>query len=169
MRNITKTIGLAGLAAAMVTHSANAESFSRSASVQLFEPITLSGTDMDFGRVTKPASGTETVILDNNNNRSGTATLLPGGTAASANYLISGNTNETISIDVYDNGGDAGLALSSFTVIYDAQPMFTDSGAGLPGPGAGTNMSVGATLTIDSANVGEGLLARNYNVDINYE
>ncbi len=170
MNNFSLKAGL-GLAflGAMFATGANAVSVSNNAAVTIVTPLIVTpANDMNFGKVVKPASGSQTVILSTAGVRSGTATLASGITSAAGTVSITGAATETVSITVADTTAVTGLTLSDFT--SDAFGGQTLSGGTLTGAtltGSAQTLTLGATLNVSSA-VTTGLKTPTYTVDVNY-
>ena len=128
MRNKLKQIKLnkvvslmAFLGVSALSFNASAASVTGQASVNVVEPIDISvgGSQMSFGSVVRPSTGTETVIVSDEGDLSGTATRL-GGFGSEGSFDISGAPG-VVDINITDDANIQGLTLSDFTGTFDGQ------------------------------------------------
>jgi hypothetical protein len=170
MNKLLTTAAFAAGSLAIVS-SANALVSSRQASVTIVEPLTFTVvSDLAFGKIQKPTTGTQTAVMTSAGALSGTATSL-GGTTTGASYTIKGDATQTIGITVADDTTDgvAGVSLGSFTTSYN-NATFTNGATGLAAPTTtGKSLVFGATLTIDSTTVTAGVKTPAYNVTVVYQ
>lgn len=147
---------------------ANADIFSRSGSVQIVEPLALSaGTNLAFGKVQKPATGSQTVIITSAGVVSGTATLV-GGTTTAGSYTLTGDPTATVGITIADTTAVSGLTLTAFTPTYGGT-AFTNGATGLAAPtSTGKALAIGATLNVAST-VTSGAKTLGYNITVVYQ
>lgn len=154
---------------------ANAYTFSgKVGKVKIVTPITLTGSDMDFGTVEKPTTANGSVTLDTAGATTTVDTTVVGGTPAAGDYLIKG-AGDTIAITVEAASADVGLGLEDFSLKYGTASPVTGTGNStiltgqLDPTAAGTVLKVGATLTIDGTTVGDGDQEATYNIAVVYE
>ena len=113
---LATVFGVASVAAL----SANAYVFSKNATVKIVTPLTLSTTtDLNFATVEKPASGTQTVVVDTAGATTGSTATIVGGTPTAGVYAVTGDATNQISIAVAAGTAVAGLTLASFTMNYN--------------------------------------------------
>jgi hypothetical protein len=165
---MNKKTFLAGLAvSALAASSAMALSSTKQASVTLVAPLTLTGTDLNFGLVEKPGAGlTQTVIVDKDGGF-GTSTAIIANSAAIAagDYTIAADNGAQVAITIA--GGTAtGLTLGAFVMAYNSSPY--TSGTAVNAVSGGAALEVGATLTITDLVV-VGVNTVPYTITVNYQ
>lgn len=109
-------------------------------------------TQVQWGTLVEPTSGSETWTIDTSDGGSGTATQVAGPNL-SGDYLIKKGTgpNRTLFIDVTPGAPLPGLTIGSFTATCDGSTI-TLPASGQPSPGtAGKILTLGATITITTA------------------
>lgn len=114
-----------------------------------------SPTNLNFGTLQKPASGSRTFTVSTSGGTSGTGTLL-GGTPSNAQVTLrrTGSPAGTISLSISNiNTGSAALTLGSFTGLYGSTSIssFPRGALADPGTGGGTVLKIGATATYTSS------------------
>ncbi len=147
-----------------------AASINNQAKVELVQPIQITAhNDMNFGRIVKPETGSETVTIGYNNNLFGTAQIISDAGAKAGTATISGSPDDLVSITITDSTNVNGLALDNFTSSFNG---FTSTdGDGITEsaiiPAGGGDISIGARLTIDSS-APTGEVSPSYNIEVNY-
>lgn len=177
-----KIIGLTGLAFATTVLSASlanagavtgtfgtTESFvtNKTATVDVQVPaieLSASTSELDFGTVVKPSYGTSTFITvdtDGDVDAGSTASYVDADQTG-AEFTFTGGT-QLVSIAVEAGAPANGLSLTNFTGIYGSTNLTSGaslSQSGLTGPGTGTDLVIGATLTLNNTsgavNAGDG-------------
>ena len=112
-------------------------------------------TQLQFGMLARPASGSHNFTLNTSNGTSGTGVLL-SGTPLSGVYQVTRGAFGvgTITINVNNiNSGNPNLTLGSFTGNWGGTAIasFPQSGLTRPGGGPGTTLRLGATVTYNSS------------------
>ena len=110
-------------------------------------------TQLDYGAVVEPTSGSVTWTVDTNDVASGTATQFSGPTFSGEYVVTKGpGPNNPIDIDVTASGSPPpGITIGSFTATYQGSPITLPAFDLNPPTGQGSVLRVGATLTITSA------------------
>ncbi|GEM_PF-2163515 len=112
-------------------------------------------TQMDWGTVQIPASGSEYIsISPANSGISGTGTVLFGFPSRGVYSLKSSGEGETaITIDISNvSTGSSNLTIDNFTGIYSSYTINSFPSASLPLPStSGTNLYLGARETVNAA------------------
>lgn len=103
-------VAASAASAASLAHAQASANQSTTATVTIFRPITLTkNTDLSFGTVVRPASGSGTVTIsevDGSRSLTGSGALLstgPNAAAGRATYTVSGEGGQTFSISVPAN------------------------------------------------------------------
>lgn len=156
MRKYLTTLFLI-LAATFVSLSAYAATLSFSGSP----------TNLQFGTLQIPSSGSHTFTVSATGGTSGTGTLV-SGTPSNAQVRLkrTGRPAGTISIDIQNiNTGNPNLTLSAFTGRYGTTNIssFPVGGLSDPGTGSGTALKIGATATYNSS-ISSGALTPTFDV-----
>lgn len=126
-------------------------------------------TGLNFGVIEKPTS-TVTAIVSPAGAESGTATYIDTADVSQGVYSIAGSFLETVEISVTDLGNEAGFEFTDVRGNYGSTTN-GDLLAGITGqdaPGAGTNLSLGATLTVQNTVV-EGDYTPGFQIEVNYD
>lgn len=127
--------------------------------------------DIQFGKVQRPTDVPKTIIrpADASSVPSGTATRV-GDSTFPGLYIIEASDDSSFSVSVTDTGGEAGLTLSDFDLLYsgvDIGEVTAPNGGTLPYDESAV-LLVGATLTIDPS-VTAGNKTPTYAVEVNYQ
>jgi hypothetical protein len=157
-------IGVSGTAFAQET-----DTETTTASTRIIQAISIQpGTQLQFGRIVKPASGNSVVTVTTGGSRSvtsGTAALA-GGTVSAATYTVTGEGNQNFSITVPASvtlNRTGGGSLSA-TLTSSAASGTLSGSLGSPGT---FDFSIGGALTIaDSTASGD--YSGNFNVTVAY-
>lgn len=124
-------------------------------------------TQLAFGALQKPSSGSQTFTVTRTGSTSGTGTKLYGTTAAGSYTITRGSLpSGTITIDIQNaSTGSAAVTLGSFTGKWANTNIasFPKSGLSRPNRGTGTVLLLGATLTYTSA-VSTGSLSPTFDI-----
>lgn len=153
-----------------------ATSASSLASIKLLIPLSIvSVSDLQFGRIAAPESGSVTLIKNSSGAiTGGTAAYLGGGWEPPGVFYISGDSDQTINITLADIGtGEPGLRLSNLEGGYQgSEPFFNTNSSPLSSPPSGSyaKLEIGGTLTIDSdaLTTNFGVVSRNFLVTVEY-
>jgi hypothetical protein len=172
MLNRDVKIALATTALFTIAYAANeakAASLTVGGDIQVRDALAIAETTgLNFGQIETPSSQV-TAIVSTAGSTSGTANFLDTTNAAAGVYSISGSALETIDISVSDSGNVTGMAFTAVSGNYDS----TTGGDMLAGitaqaaPGTGTNLTLGATLTIEDT-VTEGNYSPELQIDVTY-
>jgi hypothetical protein len=112
-------------------------------------------TQLQFGQLAKPASGSHNFTLNTTNGTSGTGVLLSGTPLSGVYQITRGSFGPgTVTINVNNiNSGNANLTLGSFTGDWGGTAIasFPRSGLSRPAGGPGTTLRLGATVTYTSS------------------
>lgn len=124
-------------------------------------------TQLVFGALQKPSSGSQTFTVSTAGATSGTGTRLYGTSSAGSYNITRGSLgNGTITLNIQNiSTGSAAVTLGSFTGKWGNTTVasFPTSGLTRPGGGAGTVLLLGATLTYTSA-VSAGSLSPTFDI-----
>lgn len=152
--NSFRKILIAGSAAAAVSAIAtaalaadNTANTSVGIDAKVIAPITISaGTNLNFGTAFTNAA-TKTVILDAENNRSGTASVLASSTTSAATFTVGGTDAQLFDVAYVTGGLPSGITVGSFTTTGCGK---TDSASltGYTTSSSTCTLNVGGTLTI---------------------
>ena len=140
----------------------------RTASVQIVEPLSMTvGTDLAFGKIQRPTTGSVTAVLSTAGALTGTATSL-GGTVTKGSYTIIGDATQTIGITITAGAAVEGITLGSFDQRYNGGATSFTNGSTQVAPGTGKALLLGATLTVPSTATA-GVKSLAYNIDVVYQ
>lgn len=176
MRRLLKTLAFVLTIVVILTHQhySNAAIESTDAVVEIIVPVTITeNLNMQFGKVTKPTSGTNVVTISTGDTRSltggGDATLVSGGTERAAQYTVNATASETLSIEVEETSSITGLSLDNFKGKYNGgADQDVDSGDGATVTAvASATLIVGGDLTIDNT-ASSGVNTLSFNLTVNY-
>lgn len=170
-------IGALGLAAASaIAGNASAQASSQqttTATGTIFQPIVLAkNSDLSFGTVVRPASGTGTVTIaaaDGTRALSGSGALIAGGpnaAAGRATYTVTGEGGQTYSIGVPANMNMNGPSSSTLAVTLTPTTTSGTLSAALGSTGTQT-FGVGGEIPIASTTV-SGAYTGTFNVTVSY-
>jgi hypothetical protein len=165
------TLGFAAaLAAAAFCGAAQAQtSTSTTASLTVIEPaLTVTKTsDLAFGSVVRPTSGSGTISIDANSGNvstgGGVAVASVGGPATRASYTIEGVPNRNIQVTLPSNfsmtrtGGTETLTVT----------LTSSMGGGQIGSGGSVNVHVGGQVVLSSSTVA-GAYTGNFSMTVAY-
>ena len=154
---------LAALALSTPAFAAASNTAQASASVNIVSPLTLTkNSDLDFGTVVGPFSGTAVEISNAGTPNCGTLTC--SGSPSAANFTVSGGTaNQALAVTV-----DPSVSMTSGgnTLVAD---LTTDlPGAVSTDASGGATFGVGGKLTLAAGTV-DGLYSGTFNVTVNYQ
>jgi len=175
--NNSRKLLLAGVSAISVCTVAsgaiaagNSASTSASASVTVFQPISITkGTDLEFGRVIRPSSGTTTYTVsatDASTGTSGTGTggaFTTGGNAVSrATFTVNGEGGQGFNVTV-----PASVAAGDVTInlVKEATAQTLDGTLGATGT---ATFGVGGNVILSDTS-GTGSKTGSFNVTVSYQ
>lgn len=168
LRHLAPTASLATVLA--FASASTAETLTSSADIEVRTALSISETQsLNFGKIEKPTSQV-TATVSTAGASSGTATYIDTTDVAPGIFLITGSASETINISVTDLQNVAGFEFTNVKGNYGS----TTNGNLLTGitgqdaPGAGENLTIGATMTIESF-VTEGDYTPGFQVEVNYD
>jgi hypothetical protein len=151
----------------MLSFSSYAATETGTSAVEILTPITITpDSDMNFGKVVKPDSASQTVIVSTAGDASGTATRIPGTATLAGTFSVEASQGQLAIVSISDNANVAGLALSEFKIDYNSATVLNNGDFTLAT--SGSELRVGATLTIESTVV-EATHAPEYTVVVNYQ
>lgn len=172
MKSFGKQIVGAALLATVASAAAaqsNTDTKSTTGSVTIQQPISLTkNTDLAFGTLVRPSSGTNTVTL-------GTATCAPALSGAGNAYLVTGSTYGCATYTVtgedalgFDVSGDSSFDMTrsggSETITVTLAPS---EASGIIGQ-ASADFKVGGQFDVDSSTVA-GAYSGTFNVTVTYQ
>jgi hypothetical protein len=170
MKTTTKIIlGVSALSAlAGVAHAQSSASATASSSATIVQPITATkNTDLGFGTILRPASGTATVTVDAAGARTVTGTVAANATGVSAStFTVAGEGGQAYSVGVP----------STFPMISGANTLVvtTVSGTGVTGAMSGSagtvgsaSFGVGGTINLNTSTQ-SGAYTGNFTVTASY-
>lgn len=132
-------------------------------------------TDLQFGTVLRPTTGTNTIRVLPNGNRSifgGGDGALAGGTVNAATYTIDAVVGQTIDVEAaLQSAGGSGLGLSNFEGTYNGSANTDiDVGDGGSFPSvASSTLSVGGDITGLNNAITAATHTLTFTVDVNYQ
>ena len=130
----------------------NSASVTTTGSATIIQPIAISGTNMAFGTLVKPATGSGVVTLSNTGGSvttSGGVASLASGSKSSAAYSITGEGGQAISVTVPATLTMDGPSSSSLVVTLTNTTLPTALTGSLGAAGTGS-FGVGGTFTLGS-------------------
>lgn len=168
MKNLKFNLVVAGAAVASVALSistASADAISANATATVIVPITITESQaLDFGSMAAGTGGTVVIATDGSRTGTGAVVLSSMAVGQQGIFAVAGQLNYTYAIT---------LPTTDQTLIKGADSMVVNtfvsnpSGTGtLDGTGA-QNISVGATLTVGSAQV-PGVYSGTYPISVEY-
>lgn len=124
---------------------------------------------INFGVIEKPTS-TVNMFVGSFGNHNGTATVIDASDITNGEYLITGSSLDTISIQATDLGNEPGLALTTISGRYDGVQSLnlTNGVTGQAAPGAGETLFVGAKIVVQST-VTEGDYQPGFQIEVAYD
>lgn len=144
-------LAFAGTAQAQV---ANSSSATVNGSIAIIQPLTLTkNTDLAFGRVVKPRTGTGTVSIANNSNTvvaGAGAVALSGVTTSRATLTISGEGAQVVSLTI-PASFNLTRGASTITVTLSPDLGTTTTMPGTFGTTGTRNLNIGGSLNLPSA------------------
>ena len=140
-----------------------------SATVNLYKPLLLAKTtDMDFGSVFAPATGTGTVKLDPNGGATVYAGVAQAGTSATSRAVFTGSATRLSLVFLQLPAGSITLTRAGGTETLTASNFTIDSAGVLRIVGtAAYTIGVGATLSVPSTAV-DGSYLGTFTITANY-
>jgi|KBSMisStaDraftv2_1062788.scaffolds.fasta_scaffold398816_1 hypothetical protein len=169
MRMMTKC-ALAALALSAATVPALAASDTGTASVTILRPLTVTkNTDLRFGTVVEPSSGSATVLIDTTGTGNRTTTLDTGGAPfGAADFTVAGEGAQAVtvsapaSITITNQTTTGTLTVTTSTLNTGSQTL---SGTfGTPGT---LDVKVGGQITVQST-TNSGLYSGTFTVSASY-
>ncbi|WP_395670904.1 DUF4402 domain-containing protein [Phenylobacterium sp.] len=158
---------LAAAALAMAGRAAAQTSQSASGSITVMQPVLVvdKNSDLSFGTVFRPTSGSGTIQIDANNGAVSTSNLsqASGSTPTRANFTVTGQPNANINVTFPSNinltrqGG-------SETLPVNLQSSMT---GGQIGGGGTVQFNIGGQVTLQSSTVA-GAYSTTFNVTVAY-
>ena len=154
-------------ALASTAFAQNSATVTTTGTATIIQPISISGTNMAFGTLVKPASGSSTVTLSNSANTiTGTVTTLASSSPTRATYSITGEGAQAISVTVPANFTMNGPSSSTLVVTLVPATLPTAL-SGTIGTTGNASLGVGGSLLLDSTAVA-GSYSGTFNVTVGY-
>ena len=172
--NTSRKLLLAGAAAAVAATFASSAlaqasaSTSATASITIFQPITVSKvTDLAFGRVIRPSTGTTIYTIDKDTGATGVSGgdgifTSGGGTPGRATFTVNGEGGQVFTI-----GGDTSVTNGGVTInlVKSASAGTLDGTLGSTGT---ATFGVGGNVTLTNAS-STGTKSGSFNVTVTYQ
>ena len=145
-------IGVSALSAiSSIAHAQASDSATASGSATIIQPITASApTNLAFGTIVKPTTGTGTVAVDSSGNRTVTGAAAVGGGVTAASFSVVGEGAQAYSLQIPSSFT---MASGTNTLVVTTNTNSTGSGTlsgALGAPGSAT-FGVGGTFNLNSS------------------
>lgn len=141
----------------------------RLALVKIIEALNLSvTTDLNFGAVQRPASGSVTVTVGSDGTVGGSATRFDALITQTAGvYNLTGDDTNGVLINITALANSTGMTLTAFDQKYNGASFTNGDPLAAPGT-AGKPLLIGATLNIPST-VTTGSHSLGYDINVEYQ
>lgn len=166
-------VGVGSMLTAMAVNSAQAVTEPANGFINLLAAVSITENNgMEFGIVSAPTSGSNTVVVSPAGVRTiggaGDGALVSGTTPQAADYDIVGDDLAVvdITVDTIVNPG-TGMALGTFTATHNGGAITLGTAATTLVAGA-DNIDLGATMTVDSTVTPGGPYTGTFNFNVNY-
>ncbi|MCR5879204.1 DUF4402 domain-containing protein [Phenylobacterium sp. J367] len=160
MGTIAVALAAAGSACAQTNQSATG-------SITVMQPVlnVTKNTDLNFGSVIRPTSGSGTIIIDANSGNVSTSNLAQanGNTPTRANFTVEGQPNANINVTYPNNVTLTRAGGSETLTVYLTSSM----GGGQIGGGGTVQFNIGGQVTLSSSTV-IGAYSNSFTVTVAY-
>lgn len=121
---------------------------------------------LNFPKALQSTSGKKRIVVTFNGNLGGATTATIVGTHYNeAEFILSSDSNNTITIDIQSNEDVSGVTLKNFKLRYQGVTYKNFPASGLPSPGTGTNARLGMKV-VYQRKVGEGEMQPSFELNV---
>ncbi|TNC80627.1 MAG: hypothetical protein C9356_12970 [Oleiphilus sp.] len=121
---------------------------------------------LSFPKALPSESGKKRIIVTHNGNLGGgTNATIVGTYYNEAEFIISSDSTNTITVDIQSNEDIAGVTLKGFKLRYEGVTYKSFPASGLPSPGSGTSAKLGMKVVYQRS-VGEGEMHPSFVINV---
>lgn len=166
-------VGAAMLAALATPAFAQTNQVTTTGTTTIIRPVTISkATDLVFGRIVRPTTGTSTITIANNSNSSvesgaGDALVLGGITTSRATYTINGEGAQVVNVTVpatFDMTGPGTITVTLLDDLPVSNQVTLSNALGAAGSAA---LNIGGSFDVTDATV-TGAYSGTFDVTVAY-